>query len=186
LIARGVTTDERDLIELERTALIIASLDRGQVGTEHLAHAPTKMRVLVVDPDPPGRLQLAAELEQLGWECQAVATGTQTVELMSQLYFDTVFADIAAPEIDGLKLCRAIKKSKRIEATRVIATTSAIDSGQVSEDVLRGHAADVEPPAPLHARELLQQASRWAEAVDEYEATVELQPQYFPALTRLA
>jgi tetratricopeptide (TPR) repeat protein len=33
---------------------------------------------------------------------------------------------------------------------------------------------------------MLQRASRWAEAVDEYEATVELQPQYFPALTRLA
>jgi tetratricopeptide (TPR) repeat protein len=33
---------------------------------------------------------------------------------------------------------------------------------------------------------LLQRASRWAEAVDEYESVVELQPQYFPALTRLA
>jgi tetratricopeptide (TPR) repeat protein len=33
---------------------------------------------------------------------------------------------------------------------------------------------------------MLQRASRWAEAVDEYEAVVELQPAYFPALTRLA
>ena len=33
---------------------------------------------------------------------------------------------------------------------------------------------------------MLQRASRWAEAVDEYEAVVELQPTYFPALTRLA
>ena len=32
---------------------------------------------------------------------------------------------------------------------------------------------------------MLQRASRWAEAVDEYEAVVELQPAYFPALTRL-
>jgi tetratricopeptide (TPR) repeat protein len=33
---------------------------------------------------------------------------------------------------------------------------------------------------------MLQRASRWAEAVDEYEAVVDLQPAYFPALTRLA
>ena len=33
---------------------------------------------------------------------------------------------------------------------------------------------------------MLQRSSRWAEAVDEYEAVVELQPAYFPALTRLA
>jgi tetratricopeptide (TPR) repeat protein len=33
---------------------------------------------------------------------------------------------------------------------------------------------------------LLQRASRWAEAIDEYELVVELQPNYFPALTRLA
>jgi tetratricopeptide (TPR) repeat protein len=33
---------------------------------------------------------------------------------------------------------------------------------------------------------MLQRASRWSEAVDEYEAVVELQPHYFPALTRLA
>ena len=32
----------------------------------------------------------------------------------------------------------------------------------------------------------VQRASRWSEAVDEYEAVVELQPAYFPALTRLA
>ena len=31
-----------------------------------------------------------------------------------------------------------------------------------------------------------ERSSRWAEAVDEYEAVVELQPAYFPALTRLA
>jgi tetratricopeptide (TPR) repeat protein len=33
---------------------------------------------------------------------------------------------------------------------------------------------------------MLQRASRWAEAIDHYEAVVELQPAYFPALTRLA
>ncbi len=236
------TTAEGDPIDMERTAIITADLERSDRLTSQAT--TTTMRALVVDPDPPGRIQLVSELEKLGWECQAVATGTQAVELMSHLYFDMVFADVAAPEIDGLKLCRAIKKSKRLEATRVIVTTSVIDSGQVPEDVLQSHAADGYLEKPIDARRLhrtirelspedrldhevvlgeaisryhggdidgaiqrlrgalvtdpsspklhfmlanmLQRASRFAEAVDEYESTVELQPQYFPALTRLA
>jgi CheY-like chemotaxis protein len=166
------------------------------------------------------------------------------VELLTQLTFDLVFADIATPEVDGLQLCRAIKRSKRLADTRVVVTTSVVDSGQVPEDVLQRSGADGYIEKPLDPRRLtrmlrelspeekgdhdgvladaigryhrgdidgaigrlhdalagdpaspklhfmlanmLQRASRWAEAVDEYEAVVELQPTYFPALTRLA
>ena len=155
-----------------------------------------------------------------------------------------MFADIATPEIDGLQLCRAIKRSRRLARTRVVITTSVVDSGQVADDVLQRHAADGYIEKPIDTRRLhrmlrelspdergdhegvladalgryhsgdidgaiaklrgalvsdpaspklhfmlanmLQRASRWAEAVDEYEAVVELQPAYFPALTRLA
>lgn len=237
-----LTSTDDDAAAIERTAIITADLDR-------LRTAPTPKsratRALVVDPDPPGRIQLVNELEKLGWECQAVGSGRQAVDLMSQQPFDLVFADIAAPEIDGLQLCRAIKKSKRLLAMKVVITTSVIDSGQVSEAVLQQHAADGYIEKPLDPRRLhrmirdlqpaedradheavlaeavgryhngdidgainrlrgalvtdpaspklhfmlanmLQRASRFNEAVDEYEATVELTPQYFPALTRLA
>jgi CheY-like chemotaxis protein len=158
--------------------------------------------------------------------------------------FDVVFTDIATPELDGLRMCRAIKRSKRLARCRVVVTTSVVDSGQVPDDVLavhqvdgylekpldprrlhrvlrdlsteervdhddlladalgRYHAGDIDgaiaclrgalvgdPASPkLHfmLANMLQRASRWAEAVDEYEAVVELQPAYFPALTRLA
>lgn len=232
------TTDER---ELESTAYIVEDLDRMRLASPEPG-AP--IRALVVDPDPPGRIQLVAELEKLGWECQACSSGKQAVEMLQQVLFDLVFADIAASEIDGLQLCRAIKRSKRLARTRVVVTTSVIDSGQVPEDVLQRHEADGYIEKPMDTRRLhrmlrdlspeeradheavladaisryhsgdidgaiqrlrgalvadpsspklhfmlanmLQRASRWAEAVDEYEATVELQPHYFPALTRLA
>jgi CheY-like chemotaxis protein len=235
------TTSEGDEVVEEKTAIITADLDRMEGDTEP---RPNKTSALIVDPDPPGRIQLVAELEKLGWECQAVSTGTQAVELMSHIFFDLVFADVAAPEIDGLQLCRAIKKSKRLSRTKVVVTTSVLDSGQVPDEVLARHAADGYLEKPLDTRRLhrmlrdlspeergdheavlaealgryhqgdiegaiarlrgslvqdpsspklhfmlanmLQRASRWAEAVDEYEAVVELQPQYFPALTRLA
>jgi CheY-like chemotaxis protein len=155
-----------------------------------------------------------------------------------------VFADIATPELDGLRMCRAIKRSRRLQRTRVVVTTAVVDSGQIADELLqkagadgylekpldvrrlhrllrdlsteeradhevlladalgRYHVGDIEgaiarlrgalitdPASPkLHfmLANMLQRSSRYAEAVDEYEAVVELQPAYFPALTRLA
>jgi tetratricopeptide (TPR) repeat protein len=155
-----------------------------------------------------------------------------------------VFADVATPECDGLRMCRAIKRSERMSRSRVVVTTSVVDSGQVADEVLQHSGADGYLEKPLDSRRLhrllrelsteeradhealladalgryqsgdiegaiarlrgalvsdpnsaklhfmlanmLQRASRYPEAVDEYEAVVELQPAYFPALTRLA
>jgi CheY-like chemotaxis protein len=238
--------DEQNPILEERTQIITADLDRG--GDEPTFNGTEGVRALVVDPDPPGRLQMMAELEKLGWECAMATSGGQAVDLLSTQVFDLVFADVGTPEIDGLQLCRAIKRSRRLTRTRVVITTSVVDSGQVSDEVLQRHAADGYIEKPIDPRKLhrmlreltpqgegeraeqhegvladalaryhngdidgaigklrgaiaadpaspklhfmlanmLQRASRWAEAVDHYEAVVELQPAYFPALTRLA
>jgi CheY-like chemotaxis protein len=233
----GVEHLERE----ERTMEIAAELDRGN--EEPDTHRG-RLRALVVDPDPPNRIQMVSQLEQLDYECQAAATGMQALSLLSSLYFDIVFADIATPELDGLRLCRAIKRSRRLGKCRVIVTTAVVDSGQIADEDLQHHGADGYLEKPLDSRRLrrllrdlsseergdhealladalgryhagdidgainrlrgalvgdpsspklhfmlanmLQRASRWAEAVDEYEAVVELQPAYFPALTRLA
>jgi CheY-like chemotaxis protein len=233
------SADELDEGLEQSTIVLSEELDRGAV-----AEAAGRTRVLVVDPDPPNRIQLVAELERLGHECQAASSGAQAIDLLGNLLFDVVFADVATPDIDGLRLCRAIKRSKRLARCRVVVTTSVVDSGQVSDEVLVRHGADGYLEKPLDVRRLhrmlrelspeeradhevlladalgryhagdiegaiarlrgalnsdpsspklhfmlanmLQRAARWAEAVDEYEAVVELQPAYFPALTRLA
>ncbi len=237
-----VTTSRQDEAAAEeRTEIVAAELDRGPDGETIPGGAP---HALVVDPDPPGRIQMVAELERLGYLCQAAASGTQAIDLLTQMPFDIVFADVATPELDGLKMCRAIKRSRRLSRSRVVVTTSVVDSGQIPDDLLqragadgylekpldtrrlhrllrdlsgeeradheglladalgRYHVGDIEgaiarlrgalvsdPASPkLHfmLANMLQRASRYAEAVDEYEAVVELQPAYFPALTRLA
>lgn len=224
----------------ERTLIIAAEIDRSSDDRD----VGGRIRALVVDPDPPARIHMVAELERLGYECQAAASGAQAIDLLSGPAFDIVFCDIATPELDGLRMCRAIKRSRRLQRCRVIVTTSVVDSGQIPDDVLQRHAVDGYLEKPLDTRRLhrlirdlsteeradhevlladalgryhagdvdgaiarlrgalvtdpsspklhfmlanmLQRASRWSEAVDEYEAVVELQPAYFPALTRLA
>jgi CheY-like chemotaxis protein len=238
-----ITTSQEEEADIEdRTLVVAAELDQGP-------EAPTpsstgKPQALVVDPDPPGRIQMVAELERLGYQCQAAASGTQAIELLQHIFFDVVFADVATPELDGLRMCRAVKRSKRLARSKVIVTTSVVDSGQIPDDMLQRAGADGYLEKPLDVRRLhrllrdlsteeradhemlladalgryhvgdidgaiarlrgalvgdpaspklhfmlanmLQRASRYAEAVDEYEAVVELQPAYFPALTRLA
>ena len=243
-IATSTTTTTSGVDDIddhqERTGVIAAELDRGEDPDTNTG----RVRALVVDPDPPNRIQMVAQLEELGYECQAASTGEQALALLGGLYFELVFADIAMPELDGLRLCRAIKHSRRLSRCRVIVTTSVVDSGQVPDEELQRHGADGYLEKPLDSRRLrrllrdlsteergdheallaealgryhsgdidgaigrlrgalvgdpsspklhfmlanmLQRASRWAEAVDEYEAVVELQPAYFPALTRLA
>jgi CheY-like chemotaxis protein len=232
----GVEDEEAE----EQTNEIVAGLDRGEEPDTHSG----RVRALVVDPEPPSRIQMVAQLEELGYECQAAGTASQALELLGSLYFELVFADIATQGLDGLKLCRAIKRSRRLARCRVIVTTAVVDSGQVADEDLQRHGADGYLEKPLDSRRLrrllrdlsteergdheallaealgryhsgdiegaigrlrgalngdpsspklhfmlanmLQRASRWAEAIDEYEAVVELQPAYFPALTRLA
>lgn len=240
-IATSTTGSGLDELPFEdRTTVLAAELDRGEEPDTHSG----RTRALIVDPDPPNRMQMVTQLEALGYECQAAATAAQAMELLGGLHFELVFADIATPELDGLQLCRAIKRSKRLARCRVIVTTSVVDSGQVADEDLQRHGADGYLEKPLESRRLrrllrdlsteergdhealladalgryhggdvegaigrlrgalvgdpaspklhfmlanmLQRASRWAEAVDEYEAVVELQPAYFPALTRLA
>ncbi|HEY0190567.1 MAG TPA: response regulator [Kofleriaceae bacterium] len=242
----NVATTPNELSEAEiedRTIEIAADLDR--LGDEPPAEPGSgRIRALVVDPDPQNRMQMVTQLEHLGHECQAASTGVQALQLLSSLAFELVFADIATPGLDGLKMCRAIKRSKRLARCRVIVTSAVVDSGQVADEELTRHGADGYLEKPLDSRRLrrllrdmsseergdhealladalgryhkgdlegaigalrggltsepsspklhfmlanmLQRASRWAEAVDEYEAVVELQPAYFPALTRLA
>jgi tetratricopeptide (TPR) repeat protein len=152
------------------------------------------------------------------------------------------------PEINGFQICRAVKQSRRYHEIPVILMSAVIDSGRVTDDVLRKHGADAYFEKPLNTERikrrikdllggeadrrrtaaeesfecaldlyrrgeiddavealreglrvdpmsakhhfvlanLLQKQSLIYEAIDEYEATVDLKPDYFPALTRLA
>ena len=238
----NTVTQAQGRFDDDRTQVIAEALDRGG-GDAGTARIGGPQRALVVDADPPGRLHLMTTLERLGYTSLGAATGAAALEQLGTGRFDLVFVDVATPDIDGLKLCRAIKRSERMRATRVIVTTSVVDSGQIADAVIvevaadgylekpfdlrrlhrvvrepggeapdhevvlgealrRYHAGDTEgaiaglrgtlvsdpSSAKLHfmLASMLQRAARWAEAIDEYEAVVELQPAYFPALTRLA
>ncbi|MGE3764782.1 MAG: tetratricopeptide repeat protein, partial [Kofleriaceae bacterium] len=89
------------------------------------------------------------------------------------------------------RLLRDLNSDERADHEQILADAlGRYHQGDIDGAIARLRGALVtDPSSPkLHfmLANMLQRASRWAEAVDEYEAVVDLQPTYFPALTRLA
>ncbi len=203
--------------------------------------------VLIVDDDIATSAYLAKELQPLGYVTTICADGEEAVSAFRRSAPDLVVCDIMLPQIDGFKLCRAIKRSQSLGSVPVVLMSAVIDSGRVTEDVLARYGADAYLEKPLDTRRvhrtvrellgkrrgrsvsgekgfqnaielyqrgdldgalrvlraavdadpssaryrfvlanLLQRKAQVAEAIDEYESVVQLEPEYFPALTRLA
>ena len=245
---RSATATPLSQIELDPTSgpREIIDLDEGDTGGGPESSGPP--RVLIVDDDFATRHLLVKELQPTGYVTLTAAGGREALRLIKQQPPALVVLDVMLPEIDGFQICRAIKQSHRYGHIPVVLMSAVIDSGRVTDEVLRRYGADAyfekplntdrikrrmreliaasgagtPPPEddgferaldlyrrgdvtgaidllreglqidPLSAKHhfvlanLLQKQAHIYEAIDEYEATVDLKPDYFPALTRLA
>ena len=207
-----------------------------------------RKRALIVDSDFASRHLLVKALQPLDLVITTATTGGEAIRQLKAGPPDVVIIDAMLPEIDGFQICRAIKQSAKYQHIAVVLMSTAMDSAQVTEEVLQLYEAEAyfEKPVelepftrriqqlikvrgtapitgdddrfdraialykagnidqaihelragleidPLSARHhfvlanLLQKQSQIYEAIDEYETTIELKPDYFPALTRLA
>ncbi len=247
---RSRTATPLSQVELDPTSgpREIIDLDDGDTGSGTGETPAGPPRVLIVDDDFATRHLLVKELQPTGYLTLTAATGREALRLIKQQPPTLVVLDVMLPEIDGFQICRAVKQSHRYGHIPVILMSAVIDSGRVTDEVLRRYGADAyfekplntdrikrrmkeliaasgagtPPPEddgferaldlyrrgdvsgaiellrgglqidPLSAKHhfvlanLLQKQAQIYEAIDEYEATVDLKPDYFPALTRLA
>lgn len=68
------------------------------------------MRVLVVDDDRAVRDALRRALTLAGYEVQMAQDGEQALELVVQAVPDAVVLDVGMPGIDGLEVCRRLRR----------------------------------------------------------------------------
>ena len=219
-------------------------------GVEYRPVRGSPGRVLVVDDDFASRQFLVKELVPLGIDVQTAEHGGEALSLLIEQPPDVLVADVMLPGIGGLHICRAVKHSRKYSRIGVVLFSAVIESGHVTDALVRRHGADAYFEKPLqmdrfkarlgellHARgagaddgpagqasfehalslyragehrrrdeelrrgieqdplsakhhfvlaNLLHKKALIVEAIDEYEATLELKPDYFPALTRLA
>lgn len=85
--------------------------------------APPTRRVLVVDDNEDAADTLAALLQMLGHEAQAVYGGEDALVLAERFAPDTVLLDIGLPGISGLDVCRRLRQRAGGDALRLIAVS---------------------------------------------------------------
>ena len=90
-------------------------------------HEGIAAKVLVVDDEAGVRRVLTRLLSAEGYEVLEAASGQEGLELLWTHGADTVLLDVMMPGMDGLEVCRRIRKNSRTAHTPVVFITAAVD-----------------------------------------------------------
>jgi DNA-binding response OmpR family regulator len=96
------------------------------------------MKILIAEDDRDSRELLCWILEKLGYQVVATANGKEAWEAFRRGRFRLVISDVLMPELDGLELCRRIRKHKQSRYTYVIIITALIGKKDYLEGMEAG------------------------------------------------
>lgn len=73
-----------------------------------------KGKILVVDDEPKIRSTIRAYLEREGYEALEANDGRKALDIFQQAKPDLIILDLMLPEVDGLEVCRQIRRSSDV------------------------------------------------------------------------
>lgn len=84
-------------------------------------------RILVVDDDPAINEMLTIVLESEGFETQSVTDGAEAVPVFNDYDPDIVLLDLMLPGMNGVDICREIRKVSAVPIVMLTAKTDTVD-----------------------------------------------------------
>ena len=84
-------------------------------------------RILVVDDEPAVTDLLAYNLRKAGYEILLAADGREALRLADQSSPDLILLDLMIPEVDGLDVCRELRKTSAVPIIMLTARGEEID-----------------------------------------------------------
>src|ERR1700751_611721 len=96
------------------------------------------MKILIAEDDRDSRELLCWILEKLGYQVVATTNGKEAWEAFRRGRFRLVISDVLMPELDGLELCRRIRKHKQSKYTYVVIITALIGKKDYLEGMEAG------------------------------------------------
>jgi DNA-binding response OmpR family regulator len=96
------------------------------------------MKILIAEDDRDSRELLTWLLQKLGYQVVATENGKQAWETFRRGRFRLVISDVLMPEVDGLELCRRIRRHKQSKYTYVIIITALIGKKDYLEGMEAG------------------------------------------------
>lgn len=109
--------------------------------------------VLVVEDEKNIRDLVCLHLDVEGFSCVPAATGTEALDLASRRLFDLIVLDLMLPGVDGLSVCRAVRRNSMNRDVPILMLTARRDEADKVLGLDSG--ADDYLTKPFGIRELL-------------------------------
>ena len=84
-------------------------------------------KILVVDDDPKIRSVLGRGLRFEGYDVQIAAGGQEALQLARETPFDLVVLDLTMPRMDGLEVCRRLRRGVNVPILMLTARSAVAD-----------------------------------------------------------
>ncbi|CAN5822038.1 hybrid sensor histidine kinase/response regulator [soil metagenome] len=115
-----------------------------------------KDRVLVVDDSPQNRMVAVGNLESVGYEVIALASGEEALTFLGSDRVDLIILDVLMPGMGGFELCKRIRTMPALNGVPVMFLT-ALGDREATQPALDAGADDL-LPKPFQRAELLLRA----------------------------
>ena len=112
-----------------------------------------KAKILVVDDEPEVIELVKYNLEQTGFEVEAAADGTEALKIARSVLPDLILLDLMLPEMDGLEVCKVLRRDPKTAAIPIIMLTAK--AGEIDRIVGLELGADDYVTKPFSPRELV-------------------------------
>lgn len=117
---------------------------------------PAAGKVLVVDDDPTALLFASSIIRKAGYRVYQAASGNEALSQVKEHQPDLVLLDVMLPDINGLEVCKTIKKDKSLKNIFVL-LFSALQTDSQDKALGLETGADGYLVKPVHQRELIAQ-----------------------------
>jgi two-component system response regulator MtrA len=84
-------------------------------------------RILLVEDDPSIREVTAIGLRNAGFEVETASDGREGLDRFEREPFDLVLLDVMMPRMDGLEVCRAIRRTSTVPVVMLTARADTLD-----------------------------------------------------------
>ncbi|MGH9340452.1 MAG: response regulator transcription factor [Acidobacteriota bacterium] len=84
----------------------------------------SRNRILVIDPDPVAREIACLTLNEAGYRCLAVRSGTDGLTMARSGHPDLIVLDISIPDLSGVEILKYLKSDLEITKIPIIAVTA--------------------------------------------------------------
>ena len=98
----------------------------------------SQFHILVVEDEPIGRKVLQRTLNQEGYQVKSVENGVEALELFKETFFPIVITDWMMPEMNGIELCKAIRKQPASGYVYIIILTAKGSKEDIVEGLTAG------------------------------------------------